>query len=180
MKKLILVILLISNLFGLDSVSSISDQQKKVVNRIIKALNLPLNKETKKIIYNKINFAFKEGWSARWNTNSTASKSKIEKSKTQICDVTIYNNNRIVNCTFVHFSTEKQLFVAIKEYLETKSSIVLERYNKVKEDSKYSIENETDNYAYFQEKGLMSYETYHMKSPVGMIVYESSYLMDIE
>jgi len=180
MKKVILVVILISNLFALDSVSSIPEEQKKVVNRIIEVLELPLTREVKKTIFSKLDFSFKEGWSAHWTTNSTGSASKIKNSKTQICDVTVYNNNRVVNCTFVYFKKEKQLFVTVKEYIEAKSSTVLENYNKLKKDSKFSIENETDNYAYFNKNGYMEYETYHIKSPVGMIVYESSYILDIK
>ena len=74
----------------------------------------------------------------------------------------------------------KRLRRELKQYIEAKSSLVLDKYNERKNDSKYSIENETENYAYFQEKGYMSYETYHVKSPVGMVVYESSYFLNVK
>lgn len=180
MKKLLLLLLLVHNIFALDSISSIPEEQKKVVARIIEVLELPSNKNTKKIIFNKVGNFFTKNWSAHWTTNATGSKSRIKNSKTQICDVTIYNDNRVVNCTFVYFKKEKQLFVTLKQYVEAESSTVLELYNERKEDSNYNIENETENYAYFNEKGYMSYTTYHVKSPVGMVVYESSYFLDIQ
>lgn len=180
MKKIILIVMLISNLMALDSVSSVPEEQKKVVGRIMEVLKLPVNELTKDAVFNKLSFAFKEGWSAHWATNETGFGTKIKNSDTQICDVTIYNNNRVVNCTFVYFKKEKQLFTTVKEYIEAESSTVLEKYNQLKKDPKYSIENETDNYAYFHEKGYMNYETYHIKSPVGMVVYESSFLEDIK
>ena len=179
MKKLILVVILMQNIFALDSVSSIPKEQKKVLSQIVATLKMPQNKESRKIIYGYINYAFTDGWSAHWTTNSTGANSKISNHKVQICDVTIYNNNRVVNATFVHFKKKKQLFITTKEYVEAKSSLVLSRYKDKKNDSKYKIINETDNYAYFQEDGYMTYETYHIKSPVGMIVYEGSYIIDI-
>ena len=182
MKKLLLfvVLLFVQNIFALDSISSIPETQKKVVAKIIDALELPSNKKTKKMVFDKVNFAFDDGWSAHWTTNNTGANSKIKNSKTQICDVTIYNNNRVVNVTFVYFKKEKQLFVTLKQYVEAESKAVLSLYNERKDDSKYSIENETDNYAYFQEKGYMSYVTYHISSPVAMVVYESSYILNVE
>ena len=158
MKKIILVAMLISNLLALDSVSSIPEEQKKIVSRIIEVLQLPVNEKVKEAVYEKLRFSFKEGWSAHWTTNLTGTGTKIKNSDTQICDVSIYNNNRVVNCTFVYFKKEKQLFTTVKEYVEAESSAVLEKYKQLKNNPKYSIENETDNYAYFQEKGYMNYE----------------------
>jgi hypothetical protein len=166
--------------FALDSVSSIPDEQKQVIARVIEVLELPSNKKMKKVVFNKLGDFFTKNWSAHWTTNSTGAKTKIKNSNAQICDVTIYNDNRVVNCTFVHFKKEKQLFITLKQYIEAESSTVLKLYNERKEDSKYTIENETENYAYFNEKGLMSYTTYHVKSPVGMVVYEGSYFLNVE
>lgn len=180
MKKLMLVIVLLHNVYALDAVSAIPEDQKRVVDRVVEVLGLPANKEMKKVVFNKLGDFLIKNWSAHWTTNATGADSKIKKSQTQICDVIIYNDNRVVNCTFVYFKKEKQLFITVKEYIEGESSLVLELYNKRKKDSKYSIENETDNYAYFQQKGYMNYETYHIKSPVGMVVYESSYILDVQ
>ena len=180
MKKLLLLMLLVHNIYALDSASSIPDEQKKVVARVIEVLQLPSNENMKKVVFNQLGTFFEKNWSAHWTTNTTGAKTKIKNSNAQICDVTIYNNNRVVNCTFVHFKKEKQLFVTLKQYVEAESSTVLKLYNERKEDSKYSIENETDNYAYFHEKGYMSYTTYHVKSPVGMVVYESSYFLKVK
>lgn len=180
MKKLLLLMLLVHNIYALDSISSIPDEQKKVVAKVIEILELPSDENMKKIVFGKLGDFFTKNWSAHWTTNTTGAETKIKNSDAQICDVTIYNDNRVVNCTFVHFKKEKQLFVTLKQYVEAESSAVLELYNKVKKDSKYRIENETENYAYFNEKGYMSYNTYHVKSPVGMVIYESSYFLDVK
>lgn len=168
------------NVIALDSISSISADQKNVIDSVIKTLNLPNNDSTKKIIYEKLSDFFVLNWSAHWTTNSTGSTAKIKNSDTQICDVTIYNNNRAVNSTFVYFKNEKQLFITLKQYVESDSSTVMKIYNETKSNPKYEIQNETDYYAYFKEKGYMAYTTFHIKSPTAMIIYENSYFVDIK
>lgn len=180
MKVIIVVMVFLHSLYALDAVSAMPDDQKKVVSRIVEVLDLPNNQNSKTIVFDKLEGFFTKNWSAHWTTNTTGADSKLKHSDTQICDVTIYNNNRAVNCTFVHFKKEKQLFITLKQYIETESSTALNMYNERKKDSKYSIENETENYAYFNEKGYMSYTTYHVKSPVGMVIYESSYFIDVK
>lgn len=175
-----LILAMVYNLVALDALSAIPEDQRKVVLRVIEVLDLPLNEANKEAVYKKLGDFFTKNWSAHWTTNSSAANSKIEKSKTQICDVTIYNDNRITNCTFVYFKSEKQLFITLKQYVTGESDAVLDLYGERKADTKYSLENETDNYAYFQEKGYMSYEAYHIKAPVGMVIYESSYILDIK
>ncbi|WP_331775744.1 hypothetical protein [Sulfurospirillum sp. 1612] len=180
MKKVLLIMVLLHNVYALDTLSAMPKDQKSVINRIVKVLKLPNNHKNQKIIYDKLGVFFTKNWSAHWTTNKTGAHSKIKNSAVQICDVTIYNNNRIVNGTFVYFKKEKQLFITLKQYIEAKSSSVLKKYKERKNDSKYTLERETDHYAYFQEKGYMSYETYHVKSPSGMVIYESSYFFDIK
>lgn len=180
MKKIVLILVLVANMFALDALSGISKAEKKTVNRIVEVLQLPDTQANKEIVYNKLKNFFEKNWSAHWTTNDTGAKSKLQKSKTQICDVTLYNDNRVVNVTFVYFKKEKQLFITLKQYVEAESDPVLKLYNKRKKDPDYSLENETDHYAYFQEKGYMSYETYHITAPSAMVVYESSYIFDIK
>jgi len=180
MKKILFIMLLLHNLFALDDMSVLPKPQKELIEKIITNLNLPSNQNTKKMIFNKINFVFKDGWSAHWTTNDTPANSKIENSNTQIFDLNVYNNNRVINITFIYFKKEKQLFLSIKQYVETNSKQVLNLYKKRKKDDKYTLENETDNYAYFHEKGYMSYEVYHIKPSAGMVVYEDTLLLNIK
>ena len=182
MRKIVIVVLLglWCSLYALDAVSSMPKEQKEVIQSVVDVLELPNNSNSKTMIYNKLSDFFSDGWSAHWTTNATGSNTKIANSNAQICDVTIYNDNRVINCTFVHFKKEKQLFITLKQYIESESSTILDMYNKTKADSKYEVQNETDHYAYFQEKGYMSYNTYHIKAPVAMIVYESSFFLDVE
>lgn len=182
MKRFLIILVLgfFCNAVALDTMSSMPDEQKNVLDKIMTSLNLPKNETNRMMIYDKLSDFFTQNWSAHWTTNTTGNISKIKNSDTQICDVTIYNNNRAVNCTFVYFKNEKQLFITLKQYVETDSSTAMKLYNETKSNPKYEIKHETDNYAYFNEKGYMTYNTYHIKSPIGMIIYESSYFLDIK
>ena len=55
MKKLLLIVVLlfVQNIFALDSISSVPETQKKVVAKIIDALELPSNKKIKKMVFDK-------------------------------------------------------------------------------------------------------------------------------
>lgn len=180
MRIIILFLGLLHSLYALSATSAIPEDQKQVVFRIMTGLDLPTNANTQELVYKKLNAFFTKNWSAHWITNTSGADSRIKNSNTKICDVIIYNDNRAVNCTFVYFKKEKQLFITLKQYIEDSSSLILKRYNEIKKDSKYTLQNETDNYAYFQEKGYMSYETYHVKSPVGMVIYEDTFFLDIK
>ncbi|MDK9694470.1 MAG: hypothetical protein OEL19_09550 [Sulfurimonas sp.] len=96
MKKLLLLMLLVHNIYALDSISSIPDEQKKVVAKVIEILELPSNENMKKIVFGKLGDFFTKNWSAHWTTNTTGAETKIKNSDAQICDVTIYNDNRVV------------------------------------------------------------------------------------
>ena len=183
MKKILLVLVItITGLFGLDEVSSLPSDHKQLLEKIITRLKLPNNlSSSKKIkIYNEFSSFLEKDWSAHWISNSTIINNKIENSKTQIVDLMIYNNNRVTNVTFVYFSKEKQLLTSLKQYVEAESSVVMRMYKDIKKNNDYIQKVENDNYAYFNKRGYTYYNVYHIKSPVGMIVYESSTLLDID
>ena len=180
MKKLLLIIFLVNYMFALNSFSILSDHQKQVITTIIQDLGLPNNEYVKDIILNKIKPAIKDNWSAYWVTNQNPSNSKIQKSKTQFFDLNIYNDNRVFNYIFIYFKNKKQLFISIKQYVDTSSKNVISLYNKTKSNKNYSIGDETDKYAYFAKKGYMSYIGYHTNPPGGIIIYEDSFLFDIK
>lgn len=183
MKKVFLIFLLISmNLFALSSVSSLPENNKKLINNII--ADLGISKNTKTDIESEINKEIEnfleKGWSVHWNVNDTLSKSKLVHANVKHVDLMIYNNNRVTNVLFLYFEDEKQLLITTKQYVEGKSDTVLKIYNEYKTKKDYSVENEEDNYAYFKEKGYASYVTFHISKPAGMIVYEKSYIIDIK
>ena len=183
MKKLLVLVMLSSSmLFALGSISSLPTSEKTLLKQLLTRLNIPtdISEKLKAKIYKKMSPYLEDDWSSHWMSNVSVSNSKIENADTQVVDLMIYNNNRVTNLTFVYFSKEGQLFTSTKQYLESKSSSAMDSYRKLEKDKTYSKESEGDNYAYFQEKGYISYTGFHIETPVGMIVYESNNIIDIK
>lgn len=181
MKHILIVIaLLATSSFGLDKVSSLPKNQAKLLDKLITKLHLPddISKKKRTELYDKFGTFLEKDWSAHWNSNTSLSDSKLENSKTQVIDLMIYNNERVTNITFIYFSTEKQLLVATKQYIETKSSSAMDSFHETEKSKDYTKESESDNYAYFEKKGFVSYNGYHVEEPVGLIIYESASLID--
>ena len=177
---IILLTMLHFQLFALDTISAIPEAQKKVLDNVIIKLQLPDNKKVRKIIFDKLQPFFIKEWSAHWTTNSTAANSKIKKSDTRFVDLMIYHNGRVTNINFIFFKKEKQLVINTKEYIEGKSDPVLQLYNKTKNNDAFELGNEANNYAYFNKKGYMEVNAYHIKTPCGMVIYESTEFKDID
>jgi Tfp pilus assembly protein PilZ len=176
-----MIMLFSVHIYALSDISSLSKNEKKLIERVLTTLKISLTEKNKETIYARLKPFLDNGdWSVRWTTNSTGSASRVENADTQICDLMIYNDNRVVNNTFVYFSKQKQLFINTKEFVEASSKDVLKYFKEIKNDPKYEKKAESENFAYFNEKGYMDYTVFHVKSPVGMIVYESSLFIDIK
>ena len=141
---------------------------------------MPPTEKVKNIIYEKLSYYFETDWYAHWITNSSSATSKIKNNNTQICDISIVNDNRVANLTFIYFKKEKQLFISVKQYVEGKSKAIFQLYGKRKKDGKYTLLSENDHFACFIQKSYLAYKTYHVKAPVGMIVYEDSFLLNLD
>lgn len=184
MKKTLVIFLLLSStmLMALDALSTLPKNEKELLDKLISKLNMPLDmsSEKKEEFYGKIKIFLKDNWSTHWMANNSVENSKIKDSNTQIVDLMIYNNERVANITFVYFEKEKQLFLSTKEYLEMKSKDALNSYHKLEKNDKFTKGSESDNYAYFNETGYISYTGYHIEEPAGLVVYESSNLMTLD
>lgn len=182
MKKLLVLLMFSSTmLFALGSISSLPTSEKTLLKQLLTRLNVPttISEDMKEKIYKKMSPYLEDDWSSHWMSNVSVSNSRLKKSDTQVVDLMIYNNNRVTNLTFVYFSKEGQLFTSTKQYIESKSSDAMESYRKLEKDKDYDKESEGDNYAYFQEKGYISYTGFHIETPVGLIIYESNNILDV-
>lgn len=180
MKKLfVFFVFLVSNIYALDSLSASPDENKKLITNVLNELKIPVNNKRMEIINGFLKDFLVSGWSAHWISNSSGSASKIKESSAQICDMTIYNNNRITNVTFSYFKNEKQLLINTKEYVPVNSDVALQKYKDTKSNSKYTLRKDEENYAYFQENNMLNFNAYHIKSPSGLVVYESVNYVDM-
>jgi len=178
MKKFMLAFILVcfTNLYALSAVSAIPSDHRSLLNKILKDLHFSdADDKSRNDIYGELKPFLKNGWYTHWISNRTGSDSKVENADTLFTDVMIYNNERVANVTLIYFRKHNQMFVGTKESIQTSSKSALERFRKNKSD----IINETDNYAVFNEKGYMGYETVHIKEPNAMMIYESSTYLNV-
>jgi len=182
MKKFVLALLLacLTNLYALSEISAIPSDHRLLLNKILKDLHFSdADDKSRKDIYGELKPFLKNGWYTHWISNRTGSDSKIENADTLFTDIMIYNDSRVANLTFIYFRKYNQLFVGVKESIQTSSQNALKRFRKNKSDTKLEKLNETDNYAVFNEKGYMGYETVHIKEPNAMMIYETSRYLDV-
>jgi len=183
MKKLLAILMVASTmLMAISDTTVLPTNEKKLLNSLVDKLSIPdnISAASKKKIYSVMDDFLEKDWSTHWMTNTSVKGSKIKNSNTQIVDLMIYNNDRVTNLTFVYFGKLHQLFVTTKQYIEVKSSLAMKYYKaRKKNKEKYDMEDEGDNYAYFQKKGYISYSGYHIVKPVGLVIYESSNIYNI-
>lgn len=169
-----------TNLYALSQASAIPSDHKVLLDKILKDLHFSdANDKARSDIYLELKPFLKSNWYSHWISNRTGSDSKIENADTLFTDIMIYNNERVANVTLIYFSKYNQIFVGIKEAIQTGSTVALDRFNKNKTNTKLDKLKETDNYAVFNEKGYMGYETVHIKEPNAMMIYESSKYLDV-
>jgi len=182
MKKILLAFMfvLFSQLHALDASSAIPLDHRALLDKVLADLHFEdADSKSRMTVYKELKPFLKDGWYAHWISNRTGSDSRMENAPGMFTDIMLYNNERITNVTFIYFRKFNQMFVSAKEFVATGDKLALERFNKNKTDSKLEMLNETDNYALFNEKGYMGYETVYIKGANAMMVYETSNYLDV-
>lgn len=179
MKKLLLVLLFSTQVFGIGVLSTIGDSEKDLLNSLLSGLKLEhISKKQKEEFYDSFSFSLDKDWYAKWNSNSTASSSKVSNDDTQFIDLTIIDENRIYNITFIHFSDKKQLMVAVKQYVISNSKTVLKINDDFKSDTELEQKVDNDHYAYYSKKGYMNDKYIYVDGSEGMVVYSQMQVLD--
>lgn len=182
MKKVLLafVLTLFTQLHALDASSAIPSDHRSLLDKVLKDLNFQnADSQSRMKIYGELKPFLRDGWYTHWISNRTGSDSKIDNAPTMFTDVMLYNNERVTNVTLIYFKNFNQVFVSAKEFLVTSDNLALEKFRKNKKDAKFDKLHETDNYAVFNEKGYMGYETAYIKGANAMMVYETSNYLDV-
>lgn len=183
MKKIFFSLIVLSiSLFGFNEFDGIALDKKDTTVRIMNALGLPkeLSSNKKMEFYNKLEPFLINDWSLHWTTNKSVLGTKTLDSSTRVIDIIIYNNERITNITFVYFKNQNEIFVSTKEFIEEKSQNVISLYSKTASDNNYTKGSEGDNYAYFSQKGFLAYNGYHLRTPIGMLLYKKVNIIDLD
>lgn len=179
MKKMLLALLFSTQLFAVGALSAIGESERDLLNSLLTQLKLDkLPSKDKEEFYDSFSFALDKDWYAKWNSNATPSSSKVADDDTQLVDLTIIDENRIYNITFVHFSDKKQLFVAVKQYVISNSKTVLKINNEFKSNDELEQKVDKDNYAYYSKKGYMNDKYIYVDGSEGMVVYSQMQVLD--
>ncbi|KIM06539.1 MAG: hypothetical protein KU28_08080 [Sulfurovum sp. PC08-66] len=182
MKKIILALMfaMFTQLHALNEGSAIPSDHKTLVDNVLDDLHFEdASDEARITIYKELKPFLKEGWYSHWTSNRTGSDSKIADAQTMYTDIMLYNNERVTNVTLIYFRQFNQAYIGVKEFVATTDKRALERFRKNKNDTKLKKLNETDNYAVFNKKGFMGYETSYINGTNAMMVYETSNYLNV-
>jgi hypothetical protein len=181
MLRLLLICLMLSNLFALGGVSSLPDDEKAVVQRIDKALDIDENNGYE--IYTGLIQGYLTH-SKHWNVdvfdNDSPSTGKMKNSKNKTLFMDILNDDRLVNISMFKFPNINQIMIYIVESLPRSNSVALKAFNKFKNDSSYIKKIENSNFTYFSSKNKMERVNIHVSSDRGVIQYTSLYVFNLE
>lgn len=189
MKKLFLVVLLVVNLFALGSNNDnnynksyntkMPNDHKKLVNKIIGELDIPLDANLKKVkseIYKHVKFALKNKWYTKWRSNITPSNAKFKNSSTRFVDMVIINEKFLLNVIFIHFRDANQVYVTTLENHKTSYKNAIKIYNKYKNKSTHVEKHNSNTSAYLKKKNFMSSAAFLVNSPNGFVQYINSFV----
>ena len=172
MKKILLLLVLSVQVFAISSLSTLGESEKNLLNSILKQLKIDnISEEKKQEVYNTFNFALEKDWYAKWNSNDTLTSSKVGNAETQFVDLSIIDENRIYNVTFIYFNKQKQLIVGIKQYISGSPKLVLEINDDVKKDKKYENKIDKENYAVYSQKEYANDTVIYVDGTTGMVMY---------
>jgi len=180
MRKLLLAIVLVINVYALDELSSISSDNQSLLNSVLEKLDLQSTSNSNKVkIYNKFKFALEKDWYATWWHNSTAKNTKIENANTKFIELTLVDESRVYSFTFIHFKQQKQMTVLVRQYISTDSSSLLDKFKELKNDTNYKLLAEKNSYGYLNQDGYMSDTIINVKDGYGMISYIDMTTLDL-
>jgi len=171
MKKLLFLIILVNSLFGLGGIASLSKDEKSVALKLKQILALD-EANTYRLYKGYFqSYLNSKHWNVYWYDNTDPADNKISNTKNKTAFITILNDDRVINISIVKYPKIKRLFINTIESLPRKSSSVLKKFNKLKTNSKFLKERETNTYAYFKEKGYMSDINIIVRDPAGLIQF---------
>lgn len=180
LKKFILIVLFVANLFAIGGMDSLPEDEKSVAQSIQKTLELSKD-DTFKIYKDTLQMYFNsKEWSLYFFNNDDPAKNKISDSKNKTMFISLLKDDRLINLSFIKFKKEKQLLVYIVETLPRKSTTIIDKFHNLEKDSKFKKARETATFAYFNKIGYNSKVNIFVSSPVGVIQYVDLLLYNIE
>jgi hypothetical protein len=182
MKRIILVMMfMFLPLFALGSLSSISSDEKLVLDGVLKNLSLSnISDKQKREIYDAFSFAFEDDWYTTFNGNDALKISKLDKESVKFCTLKIVNKNRLVDFVFIWYPNQKQLFVNSNQYVSAESDLILDKFEEYKKNSEENLLNESNNYGFFRKKGFLSETIMYVDGKSGLVNYSRYQILEIK
>ena len=179
-KKIMLTGLIVCNLFAIGGMDSLIDEEKNVAKKLQKVLDISQNNAFRLYTGYFQTYLNKKQWQIHWFDNNDPSKGKMSKLPNKTMFVSLINKNRIINFSIVKFPNISQLLIYTIETLPRKSALVIEKFNGLEKDNKFTKDRETVSFAYFSKKGYMEKVNIFVSSPVGAIQYTDLGVFDLK
>ena len=182
MKKAILLISMIiqMNLWGLGGYGTLSGDAKNVADAIKD--NLSLSEEDTYHIFDLYlkGYLNTKNWHYNGYRNSTIAGNKIEKSENKMYFMNFITDDRFINLTLIKYAKEKQVYIQAVETLPRSSSIVIDKYNTLKNDQTFTQDTDTEEFSVFSKKDRTDRVKTLIYSGTGGIQYVDFFFYDLK
>lgn len=182
MKKILIALLIFipCNTFAIGGFKTLSGDDLKMATKLKEELQLS-ERDSFDVYKEYLEEQFNvKDWSSQTYNNDSVNGNKISNSKTRILYLNMITDTRLVNIAITKFPIEKQLYIEVIETLPRKSSIVIEKYNELKKDSKYILGADKEEFALFSSNEFTSRVAIFVNEPAGAIQYRTLYKYDIK
>ena len=159
------------NAWALGGYATLSGDEKKVADAI--KSNLSVSEEDAYQIFDIHikGYLDSKDWQYNSFNNESLTSSKVQKSSNKALYLNFVTDNRFINVSLIKFSAEKQVQIHALETLPRSSQTAIEKYNSLKADSAYSIDQDKAEFSVFTKKGYIKYVKIMVYSGVGTVQY---------
>jgi hypothetical protein len=181
-KSLITIAMAISlstlSLHAIEVKSALSEDANTIIDNVTGHLDVELSDISKLKLFDTIfkDYAEDGGWNLKPINYTTAladSKvsGKTSESPTQFVDYVFSYEDRTVFITLINYSKQKQILATVREVLPTSTAKLLVNYEEDNKNEKVENIYDAENYSLFQDKGQVSYTSYHVNGSNSTVVY---------
>jgi hypothetical protein len=180
MKKLLLALFLVLNVYALGGIDALPKNEKNIALAIKNTLGLNSN-QAYKIFTDYVQvYLNSPNWHVHYQDNTDPANAKIKNTDHKAMFMNILNDSRIINISFIKYPKKHQMLIYVTETLPRSQSLVLEKYNDLEKDSKFKKSVDTTHFASFKKPGYMSHVNIYTNGTAGAIQYEDLYIEDLD
>ncbi len=183
MKKFCIALLLgLAHLssFALSEIHSLSKEEQRVIEQLVSAL--ALSEEDAVTVYKTVlqpNMKDKD-WVYKFFDNGTLDKSLLKDSPHKFMYLSLVNEDRFVNYSFMKVEGAAQVMVYTVESLPRTSQIASKRDKDLRADKKFETIGDQKNFSMFKEKGKANVVSVFAANGWGGVQYADHFFVDIK